>query len=142
MGEMDCPSVILGERDDLISHARSLGWQLFQGHYLVVVVQGPNITVLGDARSSSQMWSSRNGVYPPVDRRWPRRWVRRQIRGSRWVWTLGILWSDSARILVQMSQFDEIFDLILQMSALVGVVPDVIVETTEFSGVSLGPIPS
>ena len=113
MGEVDCPSVVFGERDDLISHPRSLRWQLFQGHHLVVVVQGPNITVLSDARSSAQMWSSRNRVYPPVDRWWSRKWVRREFRRSRWGWTLGILWSDSARILMQMSQFDEIFDLIL-----------------------------
>ena len=142
MGEVDCPSVVFGERDDLISHPRSLGWQLFQGHHLVVVVQGPNITVLGDARSSSQMWSSRNGVYPPVDRWWSRKWVCREFRRSRGVRTLRILRSDPARVLVQMAQFDKIFNLILQMSALVGVMSDVVMKPTEFSGVSLGPIPS
>ena len=39
-----------------------------------------------------------------------------------------------------MAQFDEIFNLILQVSALIGMVPNVVVETTEFCGVSLGPI--
>ena len=43
---------------------------------------------------------------------------------------------------MQVAQLDKIFNLILQMSALVSVVSDVVVETTEFSGVSLGPIPS
>ena len=142
MGEVDCPSIVFGERDDLISHPRSLGWQLFQGHHLVVVVQGPNITVLSDARSSAQMWSSRNGVYPPFNRWWSRKRVCRELRRSRGVRTLRILRSDPARILVQMAQLDKIFNLILQMSALVSVVPDVVVETTEFSGVSLGPISS
>ena len=53
-----------------------------------------------------------------------------------------ILWSDPARVLVQMAQFDEVFNLILQMPALVSVVTDVVVETTKFGGVSLGPVPT
>ena len=41
-----------------------------------------------------------------------------------------------------MAQFNKIFNLILQMSALIGVMSDVVMKPTEFSGVSLGPIPS
>ena len=115
---------------------------MLQGHYFAIVIQGSNIAVLGNPRSSSQVRTSRDCIYPSVDRWRPRRWVRGQLRGSCWVWTLGILWSGPARILVQVAQFDKIFNLILQMSALVSVVSDVVVETTEFSGVSLGPIPS
>lgn len=43
---------------------------------------------------------------------------------------------------MQISQFDEIFNLILQVSTLVSMVSDVIVEMAEFGGISLGPIPS
>ena len=53
-----------------------------------------------------------------------------------------ILWSDPARVLVEVAQFDEIFNLVLQMSALVSVVSDVVMETTKFGRVPLGPIPS
>ena len=53
-----------------------------------------------------------------------------------------ILRSDPARILVQVAQLDKIFNLILQMSALVSVVSDVVMETTKFGWVPLGPIPS
>ena len=55
---------------------------------------------------------------------------------------MGVLRSDPARVLVEVAQFDEIFNLILQMSALVSVVADIVVETTKFGGVPLGPIPS
>ena len=39
-----------------------------------------------------------------------------------------------------MTQLNEIFNLILQMAAFVGMMPDVVVETTELCGVSLGPV--
>ena len=115
---------------------------MLQGHYFAIVVQCPNITILGDARSSSQVRTSRDCIHPSVDRWRPWRRVCRQLRGCCWVWTLEILWLDPARVLVEVAQFDEIFNLVLQMSALVSVVSDVIMETTEFGGVSLGPVPS
>ena len=101
------------------------------------MVQGPSITILGASRSSSQKKTSRDCVHSPVDGWWRRGWIQGHIRGSCRGQTLRILRLGSLRILVQVAQLDEIFDLILQMTTFIGVMPDVVMETTKLGGVSL-----